>query len=289
MKDRIFQFWYPLKDYTFIFIGLMLYAVGFTGFLVPHQVVTGGMGGISALIYYATGLPINISFGTINGILLLFAIKLVGFKFSIRTIYGVVILTFLFKFMGDWITEPLVKGDTFMSIAIGAMLCGAGVGLVFTSNGSTGGTDIIAAIVNKYRNITFGRMILYCDILIISSSYILFRDIEKVMYGYVTMAIMTYTVDMLINGIRQSVQFMIFSKQYEEIAEAINKEVNRGVTILDGTGWYSKEPVKVVVVMARRSEAVSIMRLCKSIDHNAFISQSNVIGVYGQGFDQIKG
>lgn len=288
MKDRLNKLWYPLKDYTMIFFGLFLYALGFTGFLVPNEITTGGMGGIAALIFYATKIPIDVSFGTLNGILLLISIRILGFKFSIRTIYGVVVLTLLFKVFGSFITEPLIKGETFMSIVIGSMLCGAGVGLVFTSNGSTGGTDIIAAIVNKYKNITFGRMILYCDILIISCSYLIFQSVEKVVYGFVVMAIMSYTIDMIINGIRQSVQFLIFSKDYEEIAEAINKEVNRGVTILDGTGWYSKQPVKVIVVMARRTEAMTIFRIVKQIDNNAFISQSNVVGVYGQGFDQIK-
>lgn len=288
MKDRLNKLWYPLKDYTMIFFGLFLYALGFTGFLVPNEITTGGMGGIAALIFYATKIPIDVSFGTLNGILLLISIRILGFKFSIRTIYGVVVLTLLFKVFGSFITEPLIKGETFMSIVIGSMLCGAGVGLVFTSNGSTGGTDIIAAIVNKYKNITFGRMILYCDILIISCSYLIFQSVEKVVYGFVVMAIMSYTIDMIINGIRQSVQFLIFSKDYEEIAEAINKEVNRGVTILDGTGWYSKQSVKVIVVMARRTEAMTIFRIVKQIDNNAFISQSNVVGVYGQGFDQIK-
>lgn len=271
-----------------IFFGLFLYALGFTGFLVPNEITTGGMGGIAALIFYATKIPIDVSFGTLNGILLLISIRILGFKFSIRTIYGVVVLTLLFKVLGSVITEPLIKGEMFMSIVIGSMLCGAGVGLVFTSNGSTGGTDIIAAIVNKYKNITFGRMILYCDILIISCSYLIFHSVEKVVYGFVVMVIMSYSIDMIINGIRQSVQFLIFSKDYELIAETINKEVNRGVTILDGTGWYSKQPVKVIVVMARRTEAMTIFRIVKQIDNNAFISQSNVIGVYGQGFDQIK-
>lgn len=289
MKDRLNKLWYPIKDYTLIFFGLFLYALGFTGFLVPNEITTGGMGGIAALIFYATKIPIDVSFGTLNGILLLISIRILGFKFSIRTIYGVVVLTLLFKVLGSVITEPLIKGETFMSIVIGSMLCGAGVGLVFTSNGSTGGTDIIAAIVNKYKNITFGRMILYCDILIISCSYLIFHSVEKVVYGFVVMVIMSYTIDMIINGIRQSVQFLIFSKDYEQIAESINKEVNRGVTILDGTGWYSKQPVKVIVVMARRTEAMTIFRIVKQIDNNAFISQSNVIGVYGQGFDQIKG
>ncbi|MGL5920891.1 MAG: YitT family protein, partial [Bacteroidales bacterium] len=258
MKDRLNKLWYPLKDYTMIFFGLFLYALGFTGFLVPNEITTGGMGGIAALIFYATKIPIDVSFGTLNGILLLISIRILGFKFSIRTIYGVVVLTLLFKAFGMFITEPLIKGETFMSIVIGSMLCGAGVGLVFTSNGSTGGTDIIATIVNKYKNITFGRMILYCDILIISCSYLIFQSVEKVVYGFVVMAIMSYTIDMIINGIRQSVQFLIFSKDYEKIAESINKEVNRGVTILDGTGWYSKQPVKVIVVMARRTEAMTI-------------------------------
>ncbi|MGL5318822.1 MAG: YitT family protein [Bacteroidales bacterium] len=288
MKDRLNKLWYPIKDYTLIFFGLLLYALGFTGFLVPNEITTGGMGGIAALIFYAIKVPIDVSFGTLNGILLLISIRILGFKFSVRTIYGVVVLTLLFKVFGAVITEPLIKGETFMSIVIGSMLCGAGVGLVFTSNGSTGGTDIIAAIVNKYKNVTFGRMILYCDVLIISCSYLIFQSVEKVVYGFVVMAIMSYTIDMIINGIRQSVQFLIFSKDYELIAETINKEVNRGVTILDGTGWYSKQPVKVVVVMARRTEAMTIFRIVKDIDHNAFISQSNVIGVYGQGFDQIK-
>lgn len=288
MKDRLNKLWYPIKDYTMIFFGLFLYALGFTGFLVPNEITTGGMGGIAALIFYATKIPIDVSFGTLNGILLLISIRILGFKFSIRTIYGVVVLTLLFKVLGSVITEPLIKGEMFMSIVIGSMLCGAGVGLVFTSNGSTGGTDIIAAIVNKYKNITFGRMILYCDILIISCSYLIFHSVEKVVYGFVVMVIMSYSIDMIINGIRQSVQFLIFSKDYELIAETINKEVNRGVTILDGTGWYSKQPVKVIVVMARRTEAMTIFRIVKQIDNNAFISQSNVIGVYGQGFDQIK-
>ncbi|MGL5786689.1 MAG: YitT family protein [Bacteroidales bacterium] len=288
MKDRLNKLWYPIKDYTVIFFGLFLYALGFTGFLVPNEITTGGMGGIAALIFYATKIPIDVSFGTLNGLLLLVSIRVLGFKFSLRTIYGVVVLTLMFKVMGSVIKEPLIQDETFMSIVIGSLLCGAGVGLVFTSNGSTGGTDIIAAIVNKYKNITFGRMILYCDVLIISCSYFVSHSVNKMVYGFVVMAIMSYTIDMIINGIRQSVQFLIFSKEYEQIAEAINKEVNRGVTILDGTGWYSKQPVKVVVVMARRTEAMTIFRLVKQIDNNAFISQSNVIGVYGQGFDKIK-
>lgn len=151
-----------------------------------------------------------------------------------------------------------------------------------------GGTDIIAAIINKYKPITLGRSILYCDLLIISSSYMLFHDMEKIVFGFVVLAVSTYSCDLLINGIRQSIQLLIFSDKYEEIADHINRDINRGVTILDGMGWYSKQPKKVIVVLAKRTESTSIFRLVKQIDSHAFISQSNVIGVYGEGFDKIK-
>jgi len=161
--------------------------------------------------------------------------------------------------------------------------------MVFLNNGSSGGTDIIAKVVNKYRNITLGRILLYCDVLIISSSYFLQNgSIERIVYGLTALTVTTLTVDMVINGVRQSVQFFIFSKNYEEIASRINSEVHRGVTILDGMGWYSKEPVKVITVIARKNESIKIFRLVKEIDPNAFISQSSAIGVYGEGFDVIK-
>jgi uncharacterized membrane-anchored protein YitT (DUF2179 family) len=218
-----------------------------------------------------------------------------GFKFCIKTIYAIFMITFLL-----WAFQEMMKDDTgklvqilgenqdFMGCVIGAAMCGIGLALAFLNNGSTGGTDIIAAIVNKYRDVTFGRMIMYLDIIIISSCYFVFHDWRKVVFGFSTLIIMSFVLDYMVNSARQSVQFFIFSKKYEEIAEAINKEVDRGVTILDGMGWYSKQPVKVVVIMARRTQSTSIFRLVKDIDPHAFISQSNVVGVYGEGFDRIK-
>ncbi|MBP1676426.1 MAG: hypothetical protein H6Q20_985, partial [Bacteroidetes bacterium] len=176
-----------------------------------------------------------------------------------------------------------------MACILGGLISGAGIGIVFLSNGSSGGTDIIAKVINKYRNITLGRILLYCDVLIISSSYFLSNgSIERIVYGLTQLAVTTLAVDMVVNGVRQSVQFFIFSKNYEEIATRINVEVHRGVTILDGMGWYSKEPVKVITVIARKNESVKIFRIVKDEDPNAFISQSSAIGVYGQGFDVIK-
>ncbi len=167
-------------------------------------------------------------------------------------------------------------------------MCGAGLGLVFSANGSTGGTDIIGAVINKYKNISIGRILLFCDFFIISSSFFLFHNVDKIVFGFVEMVISNYVLDMVLNGNRQSVQFLIFSQKYDEIADRIIHELGRGCTILDGEGGYSRKPVKVVVLLAKKSESVSIFRIVKRIDHQAFISQSIVRGVYGEGFDQIK-
>ncbi|MDR1763938.1 MAG: YitT family protein [Dysgonamonadaceae bacterium] len=277
-----------VQDETIIVFGLILYSLGWTGFLLPSEITTGGVTGIAALIYYGTKIPVGISYFAINSVLLLLSIKIFGFKFSIKTIVSVLILTFLLSFAQSLIKEPLVKGEPFMNCVLGGVLCGLGLGLVFNFKGSTGGTDIIALIIHKYRNISIGKGLLICDLIIISCSYIIFQSFEKIVYGLVVMGVMSYTVDMVLNGARQSVQFFIFSEKYEEIADEIISMAHRGCTVLDGTGWYSHHPVKVVVVMAKKNESVTIFRIVKSVDPKAFISQSSVIGVYGQGFDQLK-
>lgn len=283
------------KDYLMITFGLISYALGWAAFLLPYQITTGGVTGMSAIIYYATGTEIQISYFVINAILMTFAIKILGPKFSIKTIYAIFALTFFL-----WLFQEMMKDDAgkffqllgpsqdFMACVIGAALCGIGLGVVFINNGSTGGTDIIAAVVNKYRDVTFGRMILYVDIVIISSCYFIFNDWRRVLFGFTTLIIISYVLDWIINSARQSVQFFIFSKKYEEIAERITHDMHRGVTILDGQGWYSKNNVKVIVVLAKKSQSIHIFRLVKDIDPNAFVSQSSVIGVFGEGFDKIK-
>lgn len=277
-----------VKDYIYILIGLSLYAVGLVGFIKPGEIVTGALAGICLLIEYSTGIKLQYSYFTINAVLLLLSFKLLGGDFLKRTIFGVISLTLLLSLFEFLITKPLLQGEPILSGVIGGMMCGAGIGLVFSSNGSTGGTDIIVAAINKFKNLSFGRGMLLCDFLIISSSYLVFQDFNKIVTGLIVMGVMTYTIDMVINGFRQSVQFLIFSTKHEEIAKVIMSETHRGCTYLDGTGAYTNNPIKVVVLLAKRSESVQIFRLIKSIDENAFISQSTVRGVYGQGFDQIK-
>lgn len=285
-----------LKDYILITLGLVSYAMGWAAFLLPYQITTGGTTGIGAIIYYATGFPIQWSYFIINAVLMTFAIKILGPRFSIKTLYAIFMLTFLLALFQMWVNgddgiPPLIlgEGQDFMACLIGASMCGFGLGITFYCNGSTGGTDIIAAIVHKYRDITLGRMIMVCDVIIISSCYFVFHDWRRVIFGFVTLFVIGFVLDYVINSARQSVQFLIFSKKYDEIADHITKDTHRGVTVLDGTGWYSKKEVKVLVVLAYKRQSVEIFRLVKDIDPDAFISQSSVIGVYGEGFGSLKG
>ena len=287
---QFYKIYFSIQDYLMILFGTLLYGFGFNAFILSNEIVTGGVSGICALIFFATGgaIPVSVSYFVINVVLLLAALKILGFKFLIKTIFGVFSLSASLSFF-EWLLKgnPILHDQPFMAIMIGALLCGAGLGLVFSANGSTGGTDIIGAIVNKYKNISIGRALLFCDFFIISSSFFLFHNVDKIVFGFVEMIISNYVLDMVLNGNRQSVQFLI-SQKYDEIAERIIHDLDRGCTILDGVGGYSRKPVKVVVLLAKKSESVSIFRLVKQIDHQAFISQSIVRGVYGEGFDQIK-
>jgi len=277
-----------VKEYFTIVIGLALYTLGWTGFLLPHEITTGGVTGIGALIFFANGTPVAVTYFIINILLLFMSVKVFGWKFSLKTIFGVFTLTFFLTIAQRLITKPLLIEEPFMATIIGGVLTGIGIGVVLTAGGSTGGTDIVALTINKYRNITPGRAMLICDMVIISSSYFLFQSVEKILFGITTQIVSNFFVDFVVNGVRQSVQFLIFSKKYDEIADRINYDLHRGVTILDGIGSYSKEPVKVLVVLARKNESIKIFRIVKQTDPNAFVSQSSVIGVYGEGFDIIK-
>lgn len=281
------QIWLNVKDCLMIVLGLILYAVGFCGFVLPKGIVIGGLAGIASLIYFQFGVPVAISFYALNIILLAIAYRLVGLQFVLKTIFGA---TFLSFFLG--IAQPLFEAypvvleETFLDCVIGAVLCGTGVGIAFTHNGSTGGTDIVAAMVSKYRQISVGRMILYVDMIIISSSYLLYHDLDRVIYGFVVLVFLSYMTDQVVNNNRQAIQFTIISKQWDKIATVVNKEMHRGCTVLEGTGWYTKQEVKMLIIFCRKMEALQVYRIIKELDPKAFVSQGNVNTVYGEGFDQ---
>lgn len=284
-KDNL---WRSTRDYFFITLGMAVYSFGFCGFILPEKVVIGGLTGIGTIVYLAWGVPVAITTYALNLTLLAIAYKIVGKQFVVGTIYGA---TMISLFIG--IFQPLLEGVTFTSepflnIVIGGICAGFGVGITFTHNGSSGGTDIVAAMVSKHTNVTVGRTMLYVDAAIISSSYLLTHQIDKVVFGFAVLFICSYVVDMIINTNRQAVQFTIFSTKWEQIATAINNDAHRGCTVMTGMGWYSKHEVKVLLVMCRKIEAVTIARIIKSIDPQAFCTQANVNGVYGKGFDELK-
>ncbi|MDE6227841.1 MAG: YitT family protein [Muribaculaceae bacterium] len=289
------------RDYTLIIFGLVLYAVGFTGFILPHGIVIGGLSGVGSLVYFATDKLIRVSVTqyACNLLLLAIAWRIVGKKFVARTIFGATVLSLaigIFESFFSSIGHPLIA-EMSMSAILGGILCGIGIGIVFIHNGSSGGTDIVAAMVAKVSNVTIGRTMIYCDMLIVLTSVFLPFDgtleerlnvrVPMIVYGWVVTFVIAYMCDMIINTNRQATQFIIFSSKWEEIANLINKEAHRGVTVIDGTGWYSKNPVKLLLVCCRKIESVHIFRIVKGIDEHAFITQTNVNGVYGEGFDKM--
>ena len=277
-----------LRDYVMIFIAMMSYCIGWTVFLLPNNITTGGMAGVSSIIYWATGLPVQYTYFAINAVLLVIALRILGMKFCVKTIYAVAVLTVATAVSSSHYSGHLLSDQPFMASIIGAVFCGCGVGLGLANNGSTGGTDIIAAIINKYRDISLGRIIMICDVVIITSSYFVLKDWERVIYGYVVLYVTAFCVDQVVNSARRSVQFFIISNKYKEIGNRINHEPHRGCTVIDAQGFYSGNEVKMLFVLAKRRQSDVIFRIINDIDPQAFVSQSAVIGVYGEGFDHFK-
>lgn len=290
---------HELKDYALISLGVILYAMGVTIFMLPYNLTTGGVAGIASIVYYATGIEVQVTYIIINAALLVAAIKVLGIRFCFKTIYAVFFMTFILWLLqriieipdpanpGEMMLPKFIGEESFMACVLGAIFCGIGVGVCFENNGSTGGTDIIAAIVNKYKTMSLGSVIMACDIVIISSCYFIFHDWFRVIYGFVMLFICATTIDYWMRRRHQSVQFMIFSRNPDAIADAIVK-MHHGVTMLDGQGWYTRTDRKVIVSVVRQREQFVIQRMIKSIDPYAFVSMTDASGVWGEGFDQIK-
>lgn len=283
-KVKVLQ---ELESYAIITLALMISSIGWVGFIIPSNIVGGGLMGLSSLVYFATDLPVGPTNLILNAILILIAMKILGKGFGIKTIYSIVVLSVLVSILPYYITEPIVK-EKFMAAIIGGGICGASIGILFSQHASTGGTEIIALIMNRYRNISPGRVMMYCDILIIGSSYFIFKSLETIVYGYVVMGVMSYVADMLLTGSRQSVQILIMSEKSDIIAEKITSEIKRGLTFISGRGHYTKTPKEYIMMVARKSESHHILHLIKEVDPDAFISVANVMAVYGNGFDQYR-
>lgn len=294
-----------LYDYLVISLGVGLYVGAWAIFLMPNNLIGGGVSGLSAIVYYATGISMGITNFTVNALLLVIAFFILGRGFGLKTIYAIVLSSVFLQFFPMWIPTDFVQEFTLdngkmLCVMMGGAMTGLGIGLTFTHGGSTGGTDIVAMIINKYRDITPGRLLLMLDFVIILSSLLVpsylpdgtllgfSGKVANVMYALVLVAVNSYTVDMYLTGSKQSVQIMIFSKDYEKLADEIAFSLNRGVTLIKSRGWFNKQESEVLLVVARKNDLSLILSHIKESDPNAFISVSSVMGVYGLGFDVIK-
>ena len=284
-----------VKQFALMTIGVLIYAFAWVAIIIPADGVGGGASGMALLVYYATGgvdggMPIGISFFLISAVLLIAATIILVTKFGIKTIYCIIVLSLTMSAMQQWVPENILglAGDKLLSAILGGAVAGFGISMVLMQGGSTGGTDIIAMIINKYRNVSYGRIIMATDFVIIGCSYFIFKDLPTIIYGYVLTGAFSFTADSMLAGNKQSAQIFINSAKYVEIADMITNELNRGVTVLDGVGWYSKKPSKVVMVVCRKYEANVILQHIKALDPDAFITQGSVMGVYGKGFDTFR-
>lgn len=296
-----------VKEYALVTLGILLYVLGWILFLIPNNLVGGGVSGMAAIVQYATqgAIKIGTTYFAVNAILLIIALFVLGKSFGGKTVYAVILasigLNVLQGFIPSEITQTLaVDNGKLMSTIMGGILVGVGIGMTMSQGGSTGGTDIIALIVNKYRNVSPGRMILWMDVVIILSSVIVpsysadgellpwTEKVTTVVYGFILVVVNSTVLDLYLSGSRQSVQLFILSQKYAEIADMITRDLHRGVTVLDGKGWYTKNATEVLMVLTRKSDLSILLRMVKSVDPNAFLSVSSVTGVYGKGFDRIK-
>lgn len=279
-----------VRDYAIIAIAMIMGVIGLNLFLVPNEITMGGTMGVAEIVYWGTGIQTQYTYFAINAALLIAALKVLGWRFCVKTVYAVVVFTVassVFQWLG-FANVHLLADQKFMACIVGGVFMGTSVGLGLSAGGSTGGSDVVAAMIHKYRDVSLGHIILFCDLTIITSSYVVLHDWEKVLYGYVLLFIVSFCVDYVVNSLRRSVQFLIISRKWEEIGLAINKIADRGCSTLNGNGFYSKRDIKVIFCIAKKSESAMIFDIVDEIDPDAFVAQSTVIGVYGQGFDRVR-
>ena len=278
-----------VSEFFMIALAMVIGSFGWCAFLLPHHITIGGIAGIASVIQWGFDIPVQYTYLIINGILLFVALKILGWKFCVRTIFAVLVFASSTSILREVFAEhALFANEPFLACVVGGVLLGIGVSIALQYNASSGGSDVIAAMIHKYRDISLGRVILACDLCIITSSYLVLENWEKVIYGYIVLFVMTYMVDYLISGMRGSVQFFVISEHWGEIGTAINNDVDRGCTLIEARGFYTGKKVGMLFIIARRSEAHSIYQVIDEIDPNAFVSQGVVNGVYGMGFDRMK-
>ncbi len=289
------RFFAGIKEYFLMTVGMFLYAFGWIGCILPADGIGGGAAGLSLVLcmFVEHLFGWQVSIGTmvfmINALLLLVAGFIVGWKFGVKTVFSIIMISVAMNFWESVLPpEGLFSGlENILQVILGGILAGSGVAICFMQGGSTGGVDIVAMIINKYRTVRYGNIVMCSDFIIIGSSLLVGKTLTTVVYGYILTAVFGYTVDMIMSGNQQSNQIFIMSRKYDEITKAILEVAHRGVTLLDGMGGYTREEMKVVVVVCRKRETSDVLKVVKSVDPTAFMSIGSVAGVYGQGFQSL--
>lgn len=301
------SFWTAVKEYGLITFGLLAYCLGWTIFLLPNNLVGGGVSGFAAILYYATGIPLGYTYFVINIVLLIVALKILGTGFGSKTIYAIILTSTLLNVLPNVVPQDFVRtfsveNGKLICTILGGVIAGTGIGISISQGGSTGGTDIVALLWCKFKNASPGKVILVIDVGIIMSSMIFpsYADAERqqlvpfteklviAVYGLIQVTVSGYAIDLYLSGSKQSVQAFIFTKKHREMADAIAFDMKRGVTVIPAKGWFSKQETDIVMVVTRKDDLNLLLRYVKTIDPDAFLSVSSVMGVYGKGFDTIK-
>ena len=317
--------WTRVKEWALVTLGILIYVTGWALFLMPNNLVGGGISGIASMVQYATGgtIQMGYTYFVLNAILIVAAVFVIGMGFGAKTIFAIILASLGLRFLPGLIPPEIIQtlalqNGKLMSTLCGGVMAGIGIGMSISNGGSTGGTDIIALIWTKYRNVSPGKVILYLDFVIILSSLLVpsfvpdidpatgkqilgadgqplthlmpfSEKVTTVIYGLILVTVNGRVIDSYLSGSQQSVQLFILSKHYAEIADSITHDLHRGVTVLDGKGWYTQEATEVLMVITRKTDLNLLLRYIKAIDPDSFLSVSSVNGVYGRGFDTIKG
>ena len=290
-------FW---RDLLVVFAGVLIYTVGFSFLIYPQRVTTGGLMGISNIITIITGVPVDVPYNLINITLLVIAFLFLDKNFFIKTLIGIGLLAVIVPIATRYvIPDPsneaywhlmVLKDQPLLALILGSMMTGLGLGLVFSVNGSTGGTDVIVALIRLYVA-TDSTVVLFSFIANVYLADIKIDPLvafDKIVMSFIQVVLLGITMDWYTSGNRQSIQFLIFSQKYKEINDAIISRLHRGCTILEATGGYTGQSQKVLLVVVRKQQSVAISRVIEEIDPKAFVSQGAVKGVYGQGFESLK-
>lgn len=290
-----------VRDYLIIIAGMAMYAIGFTVFILPHEIVIGGMAGFSSLVFFGTGglVPVAFTMYAVNIFMLVFWFRTLGRKFVVRTVFGATILSLMIGSIEGWFTShPPIVTDTTMSVLMGSVICGIGIGLYYAHKGSAGGTDIVAAIFERKANISIGRTMMIIDMAIVTCSFFLPFDgsldqrvqcrVQTIIYGWTSIIIYSVLADYMVKLDRQTIQFLILSPRWHDIADRITHESGRGVTTVDATGFWTGEGRKLLIVWCRQYDCDRIYEIVRRIDEGAYIIQSEARSVYGNGFDPLR-